>query len=113
MNHQVQEGECLHTIADQYGFLWKTIWDHPDNRQLKSDRKSPESLQAGDIVSIPELRIRTEKCPTDHEYNFRLKNKPCFRMETIAEVGETPAFEAEIEIEAPLFLESDIEVLNE
>lgn len=71
--HEVQQGECLLTIAEQYGFLWKSIWDHPSNSQLKSERKDPNVLQPGDIVRVPDLRVKQYARATEKRHKFLKK----------------------------------------
>jgi len=34
--HQVQQGDCINSIGLQYGFFPNTLWNHPDNAELKS-----------------------------------------------------------------------------
>jgi hypothetical protein len=43
--HTVQNGECLSSIAFQYGFFVSTIWDDPDNAQLRGQRKDHNILK--------------------------------------------------------------------
>jgi N-acetylmuramoyl-L-alanine amidase len=53
--HIVQDGDCLASIARQYGFSdYKTLYDHPENQELKSDRPNPNMLAKGDRVVIPD-----------------------------------------------------------
>src|SRR5580698_7288211 len=37
-NYVVQPGDCMDSIAFGTGFLWTTLWDLPDNADLKSQR---------------------------------------------------------------------------
>src|SRR4051812_3439024 len=53
------------SIAEHYGFLWETIWNHGDNADLKALRKDPNVLFPGDIVVIPEKTPRIETKPVD------------------------------------------------
>ncbi|MGC9973362.1 MAG: LysM domain-containing protein [Bryobacteraceae bacterium] len=46
--HVVKQGDCMSSIADQYGFFWETLWNHERNAQLKERRKNPNVLMAGD-----------------------------------------------------------------
>ena len=52
--HTVREGECVSSIAYEHGLFPDTIWDHPDNSELKQKRKEMNLLEAGDVVEIPE-----------------------------------------------------------
>src|SRR5881397_2063295 len=108
MEHVVQEDECLHSIAEKYGFFWSTLWNHADNADLKNERKDPEALVPGDLVRIPPLTVRDEKCPADNAYVFRKKNPHCFGLAFEVEIEEPPILEAEAEFEEPPVLETVI-----
>ena len=73
--HEVQQGECLASIAEQYGFVkWKVIYDHPQNEDLKSKRKNPNVLSPGDQVFIPDIRPKVTARSTDSTHQFVLKS---------------------------------------
>ena len=74
-NYQVQPGDCMESIAAATGFLWQTLWNLPENAELKSKRK-PNLLLPGDQVTIPEVRIHEESCATDQLHQFKLAAKP-------------------------------------
>ena len=69
-------GECLNVIADRFGFFPKTLWDHPKNARLKSERKDPNILLPGDRVFIPEKTPREESAATEQRQRFRRKGVP-------------------------------------
>ena len=55
--HVGQPGDHVSRIADENGFgSWETLWDHPDNAELKAKRKNPNVLAEGDEVAIPEKK---------------------------------------------------------
>jgi len=69
--HIVEEGEHLAGIAAQHGFSsFLTLWNHPDNADLKKLRKNPNVLFAGDRVFIPNRETREEDRPTDKKHSF-------------------------------------------
>ncbi len=74
--HIVKQGDCMNTIADQYGFFWYTLWNHERNAELKELRKNPNVLMAGDRVFIPEKRQKVETGETGKVHTFRLKGVP-------------------------------------
>jgi hypothetical protein len=74
-DHIVTDGECI-SIAFSHGFFWETLWDHGNNADLKSRRKDPNVLQAGDVVHIPDLRLNEESCATEQTHKFKLKGVP-------------------------------------
>jgi hypothetical protein len=74
--HVVKQGECMSSIADQYGFFWFTLWNHEKNAELKDRRQNPNVLMAGDRVFIPEKRQKEESGETGKAHTFQLKGVP-------------------------------------
>ena len=74
--HTVQQGECFSSIADQYGILRKTLWDHPENAELRQLRKDPSVLYPGDIVNVPDMEPKAESKATDARHRFKTKGEP-------------------------------------
>jgi len=74
--YEVRQGECLNVIADRSGFFWQTLWNHPKNARLKSERKDPNILLPGDRVFIPEKTPREESAATEQRQRFRRKGVP-------------------------------------
>jgi len=74
--YEVQAGECINVIADRFGFFSKTLWNHPKNARLKSERKDPNILLPGDRVFIPEKSLREESAATGQRGRFRRKGVP-------------------------------------
>lgn len=72
-NYTVQQGDHLSGIAEQFGFRdINTIWNHPNNAQLKQDRKDPHILFPGDQVFIPDKEQKAEIAPTTKQSTFQL-----------------------------------------
>jgi hypothetical protein len=76
MTHITSEGDCISSIAYQFGFFPDTVWSHPLNTALKHSRKDMNVLLPGDEVRIPDLRIRTETRPSDCRHRFRRHGVP-------------------------------------
>ena len=74
--HNVVQGDCFLSIAENYGFFWETLWNHPNNAALKKIRKDPTILYPGDVVFVPEKRLKEVSEPTGQVHNFRMKNAP-------------------------------------
>src|SRR5712691_11805783 len=70
--HKVRGGECLASIAAQYGFSVDTIWNLADNASLKDKRKDPNTLVPGDVVVIPDRREKVVSCATAQTHKFKL-----------------------------------------
>jgi N-acetylmuramoyl-L-alanine amidase len=69
-SHTVEEGDCIHRIAEQAGHLAETVWDHPANAEIKRSRPDAEVLLRRDRVFIPALTGKTELGETDRRHTF-------------------------------------------
>src|SRR6202022_151085 len=74
--HTVQQGDCFSNIAEQYGFPWKTLWNHPENADLKQSRKDPNVLYPGDTVNVPDKELKEEPRGVDARHKFKKKGEP-------------------------------------
>ena len=74
--HQVQQGECLVSIAESYGFFWETLWNLPENKSIREHRHDPTVLLPGDVVTIPDKKVKDYVRPTGARHTFRVKNVP-------------------------------------
>ena len=84
-DYTVQQGDYLSKIAKEFGFSdYRTIWDHPDNSELKSKRKNPNVLHPGDKLVIPDLKLREENCAVDRKHIFKMK-APGLRLRLVLE----------------------------
>lgn len=73
-NHVVRQGECLNAIAKQHGFAsYKSIYDHPENAELRKKRPNPGLLYPGDIVTIPDKKPKEIAVPTGAAHRFQVK----------------------------------------
>jgi hypothetical protein len=75
-NYIVQEGDCISSIAFENGFFEDTLWNHPNNAELKNKRKDPNVLMPGDVVFIPDIRIKEVPEPTNQVHKFVIKGVP-------------------------------------
>ena len=75
-NYEVKQGDCIESIAMDHGLFWQTIWNHPDNLDLKNARKNPNVLREGDKVFVPDLRPKQESGATEQRHKFKRKGVP-------------------------------------
>jgi hypothetical protein len=87
----VRAGDCMSSIAHDYGLLWDKLWNHPDNKDLKSKRKDPDVLLEGDLVIIPDIVPRKVSLPTDARHRFVLRSAPTMLRLRITEMKPEPA----------------------
>lgn len=73
IDHKVEPGDCISSIAHKYGMVPDTIWNDPANAELKSKRKTPNVLMAGDIVIIRDLEKKEVACSTGGRHRFNKK----------------------------------------
>lgn len=85
-------GPCEHlaAIAEKHGFRsLSTIWDHPNNAELKQQRKTPHVLRSGDQVFIPKRCEGSASCETGSFHQFTLKGEPLkLRIKLVSVTGD-------------------------
>lgn len=73
--HIVSQGEHLPSIAKRYGFSdWKTIYDHPKNKDLKDKRPNPNILYPGDQVFIPKKEFKQSDIQSGKKFTIKMKS---------------------------------------
>jgi len=74
--YTVAQGDHLSKIARSFGFASHlTIWDAPENKQLKDKRKNPNILFPGDRLFIPDKDTKEEHRSTDQRHSFQTKTE--------------------------------------
>lgn len=97
--HVVQQGEHLARIARQYGFRdFRTIWDHPNNSDLKSRRSNPNVLMPGDEMFIPELQIGRNTQATGNVYTYRVPKDTVWLRIVVCDFDNLPMPDTECEL---------------
>jgi hypothetical protein len=82
MNHSVQQGEGLNSIAHKYGLLPDSIWLHPQNKTLRDLRKDGDILLPGDTLYIPDRELKSIAVATSQRHRMRRKGVPAkFRLQ--------------------------------
>ncbi len=74
--HTVGSGDCITSIADRNGHFWETVWEAPENADLRALRKDPNVLEAGDEIFVPVLRKKQESRATEAKHTFKKKGVP-------------------------------------
>jgi N-acetylmuramoyl-L-alanine amidase len=89
--HVVQQGECLSSIAADYGFSdWHTIYDDAANADLRAKRPDPNVLYPGDKLFIPDRDpIQTDR-PTDAQHVFVVKDTPTYLNVRLQDPAKLP-----------------------
>ncbi len=87
--HEVRQGESVESIAAGCGHLPKTIWDAPENSELRERRKDPHVLMPGDRVFVPAVKPRTFTVATGGKYRFVVE-RPTSRLRLQLTKGGKP-----------------------
>lgn len=91
--HTVQQGECLSSIAHNYGFSdWHAIYDDPDNADFKKARPNPHVIQPGDQLVIPDKKEleKFESCATEKKHVFKVKRPYVLLRVVVKDEEEKP-----------------------
>lgn len=84
-DYKIRLGDCINSVAYENGFYWETLWNLPENSELKKERKDPNILKVDDIVHIPDIRVKEISKSTEQTHNFRIKGKVKFRLRILEE----------------------------
>ncbi len=68
--YKVKQGDCILSIAAAARLPWKTVWNHPENADLRQKRKSPNVLHPGDSVFVPDRQVPVYQKPVDATHKF-------------------------------------------
>ncbi|WP_437817497.1 peptidoglycan-binding domain-containing protein [Sorangium sp. So ce1078] len=102
--HRIEQGDSVVRLAEQYGFAPDTIWNHPDNAELKALRKDMNVLAPGDMLAVPDLRLREEACATGRRHVFRRRGVPTVFRAQLYDRGEARRNEPyELEVDGRLY----------
>jgi hypothetical protein len=92
-DYVVQDGDSIPSIAKTHGYLWKALWEHPKNADLKKLRKDPNVLLAGDVVHLPDPEPKEETRATGSRHKFVRKGEPTKLKLQLTRLGKPRANE--------------------
>jgi hypothetical protein len=72
---EAQQGDCIYSIAARAGHLWQTVWNHPENRELREARKDPGILLPGDRVFVPQLKVKSLMLQSGKRYRIVIEGQ--------------------------------------
>ena len=90
--YAVQPGDHVSGIAERFGFDdYTTVWNHPDNADLQSQRTDPHVLQPGDSLAIPEVKAQPPaNKPTSAKHPFQIQRTPLKLRVTLLDLLAKP-----------------------
>ncbi|CAN5356262.1 hypothetical protein BH10ACI1_BH10ACI1_29880 [soil metagenome] len=82
IRHIIKQGESVISLSELHGLFADTIWNYPENAELKEKRKNMNILMPGDILIIPDKRPKEVSRPTNEVHKFQRKGIPAlFRLQ--------------------------------
>jgi len=102
--HIVRQGECLSSIAEEYGFFPQTIWNDPANSKLRATRRDGNVLFPGDALVIPDKRPRSEAGATGMRHRFLRRGVPAkLRLRLVGHDGPRAGVRYVLDIDGKLY----------
>ena len=89
----VSQGDSIPSIAKESGHFADTIWNHPNNAEIKAKRKNPNILYPGDDIFVPAIRRKDFSCATDMRHSFKRRGVPAKLKIQLFLLGEPRANE--------------------
>lgn len=89
--HTVGQGDSIESIAYAAGHAWETVWEAPENAELRELRKSAHVLLPGDVVFVPPIELETLSVATGQRHKLRRNSVPSKLIVTFMVDGEPRA----------------------
>ena len=94
----------MDSISYEYGFFLETLWNLPENAELKQKRKNPNALLPGDNVHVPEKQEKEVSGATEQTHRFKRKGVPSKIHVVVKKEGKPRANEPyTLDIDGELF----------
>ncbi|MEM1435888.1 MAG: hypothetical protein AAGG11_17640 [Pseudomonadota bacterium] len=74
--YRIKPGECVASVAFKAGLLPDTVWAHPENSELRAQRRDLNVLQPGDELVVPAPVPRNQTHAAGQKYRFVRKAVP-------------------------------------
>src|SRR5262245_24787588 len=88
IEHVWQRGDSLSTLAIRHGFAdWRRVWEHSANDPLRALRNTPDNIQIGDTVRIPDREQGESTAPTENETRFVRLGLPLASVAIVDDAG--------------------------
>jgi hypothetical protein len=88
VNYQLKLGDCIFCIIEKHGLIAETVWEHANNAVLRRKRSELKMLLPGDVLFIPDIRLKEVKRPTNQFHKFQIRGEPHRHWIEIEMIGE-------------------------
>jgi len=103
------EGDSIDKIAYKAGLYPATIWDHPNNSELRKHRAHRNELEPGDRIFVPEKNQKKLPCAVDKRYRFLRMGVPSLlRLQALQDFGPRKGEPYRLEVDGSVFTGSEV-----
>ena len=88
IRHKVVQGDTVIGLSEKYGLFADTIWNAPENKDLKREREDMNVLAPGDILVIPDKREQKASKATGKSHKFKRKGIPAIYRVQLFDIEE-------------------------
>ena len=88
--YQIRQGDSAESLAAENGLLLETVWNHPENKELKELRKDPHILYPGDQLFVPDIQLKEVSAVTEITHIFVLEI-PLSKLRVVILHNDLPA----------------------
>jgi N-acetylmuramoyl-L-alanine amidase len=104
IRHVIKQGESVISLSELHGLFADTIWNDPANAELKAKRKDMNILMPGDVLIIPDKRLKEVRRETNSVHKFQRKGIPALFRLQLFELEEPRANQKfTLEVDGQLF----------
>ena len=90
IKYTIRQGDSIVDVAYRNGFFADTVWEHPDNAELRERRRNKNILMPGDVLTIPDKREKEESAVTGKRHRYRIKGIPAVLRLQLFDGDELP-----------------------
>ncbi len=82
--HLIVQGDTIPSLAFQYGLFSDSLWQHPENADLRKLRGDPNVLMPGDKVFVPDKILKQVDKADGARHRFQRRGVPMkFRVQLL------------------------------
>jgi hypothetical protein len=98
--YTVQPGDHVSGIAESFGLDdYTTVWNDSGNADLQQQRTDPHVLQAGDSLTVPEVKAQpAANKPTSAKHPFQIQRSPLQLRLTLLDLSAKPMASAQVTV---------------
>ena len=97
--YTIKQGDHVSSVAKDAGFTdYLTIWNDPNNADLKKKRQNPNVLLPGDLLYLPDRDLKEESRGTEKRHKFVAHRPPLKLRLVLEDLFEKPIANAKCDL---------------